>query len=94
MATTWTASTANGDSKIVLSVLVLIKKPLPDVVGLGDREWLQLFQGFSFAPAQHVLLVIETSKEVCEEICEERDNFSGRRNNKHAAQEQENLEIN
>ena len=94
MATTWTASTANGDSKIVLSVLVLIKKPLPDVVGLGDVELLQLFKGFSFAPAKHVLLVVETSKEVCEKICEEGNNFSGRRNNKHAAQEQENLEIN
>ena len=45
----------------------------------------------SFIPAQHVLLVIEAAEEVCEEKCEEGNNFCDRGDDKHAAKKQEYL---
>ena len=92
MQATWTPSTAQGDSQIVLPVLVLMRKPLPVVVKL--RESFRLSScGISFKPAQHELFVIEPIKEVCEEKGEERDNFCDRGNDKHAAKKQKNLEL-
>ena len=92
MQATWTPSTAQGDSQIVLPVLVLMRKPLPVVVKL--RESFRLSScGISFKPAQHELFVIEPIKEVCEEKGEEGDNFCGRGNDKHAAKKQKNLEL-
>ena len=58
------------------------------------RKWIGEIGGLlSFIPAQHVLLVIEASKEVCEEIGEKGDNFCDRGDDKHAAKKQKNLEI-
>ena len=45
----------------------------------------------SFIPAQHVLLVVEATEEVCEEIGEEGNNFGDRGNDKHAAKKHKNL---
>ena len=45
----------------------------------------------SFLPAQHVLLVIEATQEVCEEKGEEGNNFCDRGDDKHAAKKQEYL---
>ena len=91
MQATWNPSTAQGDSQIVLPVLVLMRKPLPVVVKL--RESFRLSScGISFKPAQHELFVIEPIKEVCEEKGEEGDNFCGRGNDKHAAEKQKNLQ--
>ena len=45
----------------------------------------------SFLPAQHVLLVIEATQEVCEEKGEEGNNFCDRGDDKHAAKKHKNL---
>ena len=45
----------------------------------------------SFIPAQHVLLVIEATEEVCEEIGEEGNNLCDRGDDKHAAKKHKNL---
>ena len=59
------------------------------------RKWIrEIGRLLSFKPAQHVLLVIEASKEVCEEEGEEWDNSCDRGDDKHAAKKQKNLEIN
>ena len=75
---------------MVLPVLVLMRTPLPGLVML--RKWIrEIGEHLPFIPAQHVLLVIEATEEVCEEKCEEGNNFCDRGDDKHAAKKHKNL---
>ena len=75
---------------MVLPWLVLIRIPLPGLVKLSKVDFL-VGHCLSFIPAQHVLLVIEATKEVCEEKGEEGDNLCDRGDDKHAAKKHKNL---